>query len=281
MNDYQEIRIDANPCSEVVTDILASLLVDIGYESFVPDEKGLTAYVKAELFDEDSVNNVIEAFPISDVKFTIKNTFIEGKDWNSEWEKNYFKPIVIADKCVIHSSFHTDFPKCEYDIVIDPKMAFGTGHHATTSQIVTQLLGTNLDGLRLMDMGTGTGILAILAAMRGAMVDAVEIDEMAYVNAVENVKLNGHPEINVMLGDASKLPEIPTYDILLANINRNIITNDLHLYAKAVKNGGEIILSGFYHEDIPVIMKIAEKNNLTYNLDTQIDKWACLKLRKL
>lgn len=281
MNDYQEIRIDANPCSEVVTDILASLLADIGYESFVPDEKGLTAYVKAEVFDKDNLNNVFEAFPISDVKFTIKNTFIEGKDWNSEWEKNYFKPIVIADKCVIHSSFHTDFPKCEYDIVIDPKMAFGTGHHATTSQIVTQLLGTNLDGLRLMDMGTGTGILAILSAMRGAKVDAVEIDEMAYVNAVENVKLNGHPEINVMLGDASKLPEIPTYDILLANINRNIITNDLHLYAKAVKSGGEIILSGFYHEDIPIIMEIAEKNNLTYNLDTQIDKWACLKLKKL
>ncbi|MGM9847964.1 MAG: 50S ribosomal protein L11 methyltransferase [Muribaculaceae bacterium] len=281
MNDYQEIRIDANPCSEVVTDILASLLADIGYESFVPDEKGLTAYVKAEVFDKDSLNNVIEAYPISDVKFALKNTFIEGKDWNSEWEKNYFKPIVIADKCVIHSSFHTDFPKCEYDIVIDPKMAFGTGHHATTSQIVTQLLNSNLEGLRLMDMGTGTGILAILAAMRGAKVDAVEIDEMAYVNAVENVKLNGHPEINVMLGDVSKLPDIPTYDILLANINRNIITNDLHLYAKAVKNGGEIILSGFYHEDIPVIMEIAKKNNLTYNLDTQIDKWACLKLKKL
>ena len=280
MNDYQEIRIDANPCSEVVTDILASLLADIGYESFVPDEKGLTAYIKAELFDNDSVKNAIAAFPVNNIEFAFNNSFIEGKDWNSEWEKNYFQPIVIADRCVIHSSFHTDFPKCEYDIVIDPKMAFGTGHHATTSQIVTQLLNTNLEGLKIMDMGTGTGILAILAAMRGAVVDAVEIDEMAYVNAVENVKLNGHPEINVMLGDASLLPETPIYDILLANINRNIITNDLHLYSKAVKPGGAIILSGFYHEDIPVIMAVAEKNNLIYNLDTQIDKWACLKLIK-
>ena len=280
MNDYQEVRFDATPCSDTITDILAALIADAGFESFVPDEKGLTAYVKNELYDPEAIKNILSNFPIDGVTFDIHNTFVEGRDWNSEWEKNYFRPIVIADKCVIHSSFHTDIPKCEYDIVIDPKMAFGTGHHATTSQIVQQLLSTDLSGIRLMDMGTGTGILAILAAMRGAKVDAVEIDEMAYVNAVENVKINHHPEINVMLGDASLLPAEPTYDILLANINRNIILGDLHSYAAAVKTGGHIILSGFYHEDIPLLLEEGKKYCLEYVADTQIDKWACLKLIK-
>ena len=280
MNDYQEVRFDATPCNDTITDVLAAVIADAGFESFVPDEKGLTAYVKNELYNIDTINSILENFPIEGVKFNVKSTFVEGKDWNSEWEKNYFQPIVIADKCVIHSSFHTDIPKCEYDIVIDPKMAFGTGHHATTSQIVQQLLSTDLNGITLMDMGTGTGILAILAAMRGAKVDAVEIDEMAYVNAAENVKINNHPEINVMLGDASLLPAEPKYEILLANINRNIILGDLHSYAAAVKSGGNIILSGFYHEDIPMLLEEGKKYGLEYVTDTQMDKWACLKLVK-
>ncbi|MDE5634798.1 MAG: 50S ribosomal protein L11 methyltransferase, partial [Muribaculaceae bacterium] len=181
MNDYTEVRIDATPCSEVVTDILASMLCDAGYESFVPDENGLVAYVRHELFDKAAVAAVIDAFPLPDVTLSWHDEFIEGRDWNHEWEKNYFKPIVIGDnRCVIHSSFHTGIPNCEYDIVIDPKMAFGTGHHSTTSLIIGHLLELDLAGKSLIDMGTGTGILAILAAMRGALpVVAVEIDPMA------------------------------------------------------------------------------------------------------
>ncbi|MGM9842762.1 MAG: 50S ribosomal protein L11 methyltransferase [Muribaculaceae bacterium] len=280
MNDYQELRINVNPCSDIVTDVLAAMLADVGCESFVPDEQGLTAYIKCELYDAEAVQQVIDTFPIKSLKFDLSATFIEGRDWNSEWEKNYFQPIIIDDKCVIHSSFHTDFPKCEYDIVIDPKMAFGTGHHATTSQIIKQLLSKELNGLRVMDMGTGTGILAVLAAMRGAVVDAVEIDEMAYLNAVENVKINHHPEINVMLGDATRLPEEPVYDILLANINRNIIMGDIDKYAAAVMSGGKIILSGFYHEDIQMLEEEAAKYGLRRIGDTQINNWACLILQK-
>lgn len=280
MNDYKEVRVNARPCDEMVTDVIAALLAEIEYESFIPDENGITAYVKNELYDENALRSVLDNFPIEGYALSYEQKFIEGQDWNSEWEKNFFKPIVIADKCVIHSSFHTDFPQCEYDIVIDPKMAFGTGHHATTSQMVQFVIDNDMQGKRVMDMGTGTGILAILAAMRGAMVDAVEIDEPAYENALENVRLNGHPEINVMLGDASLLPAEPVYDVLLANINRNIILRDLPAYASAVKSGGRITLSGFYREDIPMLMDEACRCGLEHVADSHIDNWACLKLVK-
>ena len=255
MNDYREVRIDVTPCSEVATDILAALLSECGYESFVPDETGLTAYVKAELFDHDALESSVTDFPLEDVELKIEDRFIEGQDWNHEWEKNYFKPIVICeDQCVIHSSFHTDFPKCKYDIVIDPKMAFGTGHHSTTSLIIGKLMEMDLNGQSLLDMGTGTGILAILAAMRGASpVTAIEIDPMAHINAVENVATNGHPEIEVLLGDAALLQGIRPVDIMLANINRNIILNDLHLYTSVLHSGSHLLLSGFYRKDVPVL----------------------------
>lgn len=165
MNDYIELRLDATPCDETRTDILAALLAQAGFESFVPDETGLTAYIKAELFDHREIDSLLADFPM-ETAFTVSRKLVEGQDWNKEWEKNYFQPIVIDDQCVIHSSFHKDIPECRYDIVIDPKMAFGTGHHATTSLVIRQLLAMNLQGLNVVDMGTGTGILAILATMR-------------------------------------------------------------------------------------------------------------------
>lgn len=280
MNDYIEVRFDVEPCDATSTDVLAAMLCDVEFESFVPDESGLTAYVKRELYNEAAIADIVTSFPLpAQIKWRAE--VIEGQDWNSEWEKNYFQPIVVGDKCVIHSSFHTDIPKVEYDIVIDPKMAFGTGHHATTSLIIRQLLEMSLDGLSVMDMGTGTGILAILSAMRGAgKVSAIEIDEFAYVNAVDNVKINGEPQINVMLGDASLLANEEPVDVFIANINRNIITADIAEYAKTLKSGGIMLLSGFYEEDVEVIMSQARLHSLDYQSHTVQDRWTCLRLVK-
>ncbi|WP_290199884.1 50S ribosomal protein L11 methyltransferase, partial [uncultured Muribaculum sp.] len=254
MNDYTEVRIDMSPCNETMTDVMAALLCEHGYESFVPDECGMTAYIKLEDFDRKVLDEVTAELPF-DTSVTVKCETVEGRDWNQEWEKNYFKPITVDGKCVIHSSFHTDIPSMPYDIVIDPKMAFGTGHHQTTTLIIRRLLELPLEGRSVIDMGTGTGILAILAAMRGAgPVTAIEIDEFAHVNAVENVSLNHHPEINVVLGDASALAGVEPVDLFLANINRNIIVGDLQVYASRLKEGGTMLLSGFYEDDIAIVL---------------------------
>lgn len=285
MNDYHAIHISINPPSETAADITAALLAPAGYESFVPDDTpgaGLTAYIRAEDYDPAVLADTLATFPLPGFSLTHTEEFIEGRDWNSEWEKNYFQPIVVADKCVIHSSFHTNIPVCEYDITIDPKMAFGTGHHATTSLIIEQLLCLDLRGKTVTDMGTGTGILAILAAMRGASpVSAIEIDPAAEINAEENVRSNGHPEINVRLGDASLLPELPQADLFIANINRNIITGDLPAYARNLKPGGTMLLSGFYEHDIPVVLEAARPLGLRETGHTvKGDSWTCLRLTK-
>lgn len=279
MNDYTKVRFELKPCDEIYTDIMAALLADRGYESFEPDNRGLTAYIRAGQYDPSAVSDALSEFPIEGVVITYDAETVEGRDWNSEWEKNYFKPIVIDGECAIHSSFHTDIPVCRYDIVIDPKMAFGTGHHATTSQVVRQLLHADLAGRSVIDMGTGTGILAILAAMRGASsVTAIEIDEFAVTNARENVAINHHPEINVIHGDASALADVAAADFFVANINRNIITGDIAAYAKALKPGGLMILSGFYEHDIPAIAEAAAPYGLHEATHTVDNDWTCLVL---
>lgn len=282
MNDYYEVRIYMKPSSEDASDFMAASLGDIGYESFIPDAEGLTAYVKAEHYSPDALRTALDEFPM-DVELSCEAKFIEGQDWNAEWEKNYFQPIVVDDMCIIHSSFHTDYPKLPIDITIDPKMAFGTGHHATTSQMIHGLLNINLAGKTVIDMGTGTGILALVAAMRGAEnITAVEIDPMAHENAVENVKANGHSEIDVRLGDATVLDGLKPADIFLANINRNIITADIAAYSAATKPEGIMLLSGFYESDIPMIAEAAKPYGLEISGHTTEgdDKWACLRLIK-
>jgi len=280
MNDYTEVRIDMSPCNETMTDVMAALLCEHGYESFVPDECGMTAYIKLEDFDRKVLDEVTAELPF-DTSVTVKCETVEGRDWNQEWEKNYFKPITVDGKCVIHSSFHTDIPSMPYDIVIDPKMAFGTGHHQTTTLIIRRLLELPLEGRSVIDMGTGTGILAILAAMRGAgPVTAIEIDEFAHVNAVENVSLNHHHEINVVLGDASALAGVEPVDLFLANINRNIIVGDLQVYASRLKEGGTMLLSGFYEDDIAIVLDEARKHGLEYVGHTVLERWSCLELKK-
>lgn len=281
MNDYIEVRFEVSPCEEMATDVLAAMLCDVGFESFVPDATGLTSYIKSELYSKDDIEKIIAQFPLPVVSITWHSEKIEGQDWNHEWEKNYFQPIVVKDKCVIHSSFHTDIPSLPYDIVIDPKMAFGTGHHATTSLIIEQLLSMDLENKSVIDMGTGTGILAVLSAMCGANpVTAIEIDEFAYTNALENVKLNNTEHINVLHGDAQRLAMLNESDVFLANINRNIIVGDLSAYSSKLKSNGIMFLSGFYEDDIPVIIQEAEKHKLKYISYTEKDRWSCVRLIK-
>ena len=281
MNDYREVRFDMTPCSEDATDLLAAFLADEGYESFVPDEKGLTAYVPASAWSKDAVNNVIRDFPM-DTTIHVKEVLVEGRDWNAEWEKNYFQPIVVGDECVIHSTFHHDIPKAKYDIIIDPKMAFGTGHHATTAQVIESILAIDMRGRTVIDMGTGTAILSILAAMRGAeLVTAIEIDGFAYTNAIENVDINGVSDVVKLInGDASALAEVEPADIFLANINRNVILGDIEAYTSHLRNGGTIILSGFYEVDVPIIESAARPLGLITEAIRSRDNWTALTLRK-
>lgn len=279
MNDYIEVRIDLTPCSEDMTDVMAALLADRGYESFVPDSRGLTAYVPCRMYDKDALAAAVRALPF-EARAEWHDKFVEGRDWNHEWERNYFKPITVDDVCVIHSTFHRDIPKCRYDITIDPKMAFGTGHHATTTLILRRLLGMDLTDKSVIDMGTGTGILAILAAMRGARpVVGIEIDEAAYVNAKDNVALNSHPEIRLINSDASALTGLRLKaDLFLANINRNVITGDMAVYAGALEPGGKMILSGFYMADVEIVTAEAGKYGLEMVDVSELDNWASVLL---
>ncbi len=274
MNDYRQTDFRLVPCDADMTDLLAAFLADAGYESFVTTDDGLTAYVREEDFNADAVADIIADFPFETAIAWTSET-VEGRDWNSEWEKNYFQPIVVGDKVAIHSSFHTDVPAADYDIVIDPKMAFGTGHHATTSLMIRFLLECGVEGKRVIDMGTGSGILAILASMLGAStVSAIEIDEMAAINARENVEANGcDGNINVILGDASALSDCEPADVFLANINRNIIISDIVRYVPAIKEGGVAAFSGFYLADVPLIEKAASEHGLELTGTSTEGEW--------
>lgn len=279
--NYYKVRFYCNPCNEDITDLLAAFLADAAFESFEPDDNGLTAYVRESDFSADAIDEILAYFPI-DSQISYNSELVESKDWNEEWEKHYFQPIVIAGECVVHSSFHKNIPQAQYDILIDPKMAFGTGHHATTSQMMRFILDIDdIRGKSVIDMGTGTGILAILCKMRGAgNVAGIEIDFVAFENAVENAALNNQA-IDFYCGDAARLADCAPVDIFLANINRNVITADIGKYADKIKNDGILLLSGFYTQDIPIVIEAASPYGLTIeNSSEEGDHWAAIRLRK-
>ena len=275
---YFEFTFHTNPSTEIVNDVLAAVLGETGFESFVENENGLTAYIQQTLCDETSIKNAIAGFTLSDTEITYTYAEAEDKDWNEEWEKNFFQPIIIGDRCVIHSTFHQDIPKTEYDIVINPQMAFGTGHHETTSLIIEELLDSELKDKSLLDMGCGTSILAILARMKGAHpCTAIDIDEWCVRNSIENIELNHVDNIAVSQGDASSLSGKGPFDVVIANINRNILLNDMKQYVTCMHPGAELYMSGFYVDDIPVIREEAEKNRLTYIHHKEKNRWAAVK----
>ena len=276
---YFEVTFSVNPCNETVTDVLSAITAEIGFESFVECEGGIQAYVQQSMFDEESLKAIIADFPIADTDITYTITEPEDKDWNEEWEKNFFQPIVIEDRCVIHSTFHKDYPKAEYDIVINPQMAFGTGHHETTSSILGELLDADLKGKSVLDMGCGTSILAILASMRGAdPVTAIDIDDWCVNNSRDNIALNNINNITVELGDASLLEGRKPFDVIIANINRNILLNDMSAYTACMHKGSEIYMSGFYVQDIDAIRSKGESLGLKFVHYREKNNWAAVKL---
>ena len=277
--NYIEVQFSITPYEEYISDVLAEELGEIGFDSFVPTEDSLSAYIVENLFDEPKLKDLLADFPF-EASIDYKVTQIESKNWNEEWEKNFFEPIVIGNDCVIHSSFHKNVPEAKYDIVIDPKMAFGTGHHETTSLIIGLLLEMELEGKTLLDMGCGTAVLAILAAMRGAKdLVAIDIDTWCTENSIENIAINNIEGIDVQLGGAELLAGLH-FDIVLANINRNILLADMEQYAACLSSGGELYMSGFYKEDIPLIEAEANRNGLKLIDFREKNNWVAVKTIK-
>ena len=277
---YLETTFHNRPCTETVNDVLAALCAEIGYESFVPHDEGLQAYIQAPLYDESALQAMLADFPVEGTDITYETREMEDKDWNEEWEKNFFSPIVIDGRCVIHSTFHHDVPHAEYDIVINPQMAFGTGHHETTSLILEELLDADLRDKSVLDMGCGTSILAILAAKRGACpVTAIDIDDWCVNNSRDNIALNRAEGITVELGDASLLKGRQPFDVVIANINRNILLADMAQYAACMHHGSIIFMSGFYTDDIPAIRAEGERLGMQYIRHREKNRWAAVMLR--
>ena len=277
---YTQLNFTFNANAEVVGDILSAQLADIGFESFVSVENGLEAFVQTSLFSEEALKTVLADFPLeTEINYTLQQ--IEDKNWNEEWEKHYFQPIVIDNLCCIHSSFHHVEGDFQYRILIDPKMAFGTGHHQTTMLILKEILAMDLAGKSVLDMGCGTAVLAILASMRGANpVTAIDIDEWAYNNALENTQLNNTENIRVLCGGAELLGD-ETFDVIFANINRNILLEDTPAYAKVLNEGGVLIMSGFYKEDIPMIREKIEECGLAFLHFMELENWVMMVCKRI
>lgn len=277
--DFIEVIFTIVPYTEEVKDVLVALLADIGFDSFVDNPQGVIAYICEAQFNEDSLQEVIAQFPLQ-ASFEYEVGYIEGKNWNEEWEKNYFQPLLLDDLCVVKSSFHKEEHDCLYQIIIDPKMAFGTGHHQTTELVMRYLLEEDISQKSLLDMGCGTAILAILASMRGAdPIEAVDIDHWAYENAQENIRLNGVKNISLHTGDVSVL-EGRMFDVILANINRNVLLEDIPRYSQMLYSGGILIMSGFYHEDMPLIEQMCLCHQIQLESFKQKDNWVAIKALK-
>ena len=243
-------------------------------------EDDLLCYIPEKDYDESVIKEIVEDHGFSDVKVAWSVQEMPDKDWNAEWEANY-TPVMIADRCYVRAPFHPACQDAEYEIIIEPKMSFGTAKHATTYQMAEYVLETDVKGKALLDMGAGTGVLAILAHMRGANpVTAIDIDEWAYRNGLENVEHNHCPEVKVLLGDASILGD-EKYDIILANINRNILLNDIPTYVGCLNEHGLLFMSGFYDgKDLEAIKECCEKNGMQYVSHKVKDQWVAAKFCK-
>ena len=259
---------------QTAIDILVAELGDVGFESFTENPDGVEAYIQKKDWNTNLLDG-IQILRSEEVSFSYEVKEIEQVNWNEEWEKN-FEPIVVDGQVSVRAPFHKN-PQLKYDIVIEPKMSFGTGHHETTHLMIEHLLQMDLKGKKVLDMGCGTGILAIFSEMKGAAdVDAIDIDSWCYENSLENVERNHCKNISVSEGDANLLKP-KTYDLIIANINRNILLNDMSIYARSLKENGTILLSGFYNEDIDKINEVAVLYGLHLEKKLERNNWVGLK----
>lgn len=279
--DYIEVEFKVSPYNEDIAEWIIAEVESCGFESFTMESPYVKGYIQETLFSEEALSSAME--PFSDLKgvaVSYKSVKVENKNWNEIWESG-FSPIILDDRFSVRAPFHKNVPHAEYELVIEPKMAFGTGHHQTTLLMVgLMLLEKSFSGSRVMDLGCGTGILAILAGKMGAElpVEAIDIDDIAAASAEENAAGNG-VSLHVRCGDAS-LIKGEKYDVLLANINRNILVNDMAVYSSAVRTGGRMFLSGFYEKDMPAVVDSAVGNGFRYVCHEVKDEWVAVKFEK-
>lgn len=282
---YYKVIFNITPDSSDSRDILSALAGQAGFESFEETDEGLKGYVQVEKFDREALDTSIASFPIDGVKITYKISQVADEDWNATWEDNGFEPIVIANKCVIFdekdrdkTEANAEMPKLK--IGIEARQAFGTGTHETTQMMVDTLLDMDLKGKHVLDCGCGTGILSIVAAKEGAKeVVGFDIDDWSVRNAKHNAELNG-VSIDVLEGDKGVLSHISgLFDVVMANINRNILLSDMDSYREVMTGDAELIISGFYEEDVPVLVSKAESLGLSEVSKKSKDGWTCIKFK--
>ena len=259
------------------TEILIAELGHVGFESFVENDNGVTAYIQKQEWNSNILDDL---YILGSAEFKIKFSYHEviQTNWNKEWEKN-FNPIQVDGLVSVRAPFHEN-PSLKFDIVIEPKMSFGTGHHETTHMMIQHLLALDLENKKVLDMGCGTGILAIFAEMKGAQpTDAIDIDSWCYQNSIENVQRNGCKHVTVLEGDSSLLKG-KKYDVIIANINRNILLSDMKIYTDCLHQEGILLLSGFYKDDIAIIESEVVKHGLVFDKMIQRNSWVALKYLK-
>jgi len=276
---YQEVVFIQNEGAEAYRDVVIAELADVGFNTFEETEEGFKGYVPTASYNEEAIKLVLANYQV-EAQFSFTNSAIKHENWNTLWESN-FHPISVADQVYVRATFHQPDPHFKYEIVIDPKMAFGTGHHQTTASVMELMLDEDFRGKKVLDMGCGTGILAILAKKMGAQtVDAIDYDPLCFESTLENTESNSLTDIQAILGGKEVIPNT-SYEVILANINRNILLNQLDRYAQVLAPEGSLILSGFYEQpDLEIIKEAAQALGLRYVTHLVKQDWTAVKFIK-